>query len=79
MKKIFTLFVIGMLFVNSTEAKSINKLNFININVQFSFIHAINAMKQKIKKRSNLLNKIVKNALLKKNTISSKILPRIFP
>jgi protein TonB len=31
MKKIFTLFVIGMLFVNSTEAKSINKLNFINI------------------------------------------------
>ena len=31
MKRIFTLFVIGMLFVNSTEAKSINKLNFINI------------------------------------------------
>lgn len=31
MNKIFTLFVIGILFTNSTEAKSINKLNFINI------------------------------------------------
>ena len=31
MNKIFTLFVIGILFTNSTEAKSIKKLNFINI------------------------------------------------
>ena len=31
MKKIFSLFIIGMLFANSTEAKSTNNLNFINI------------------------------------------------
>ena len=31
MKKILTLFVVGMLFANSTEAKSINKLNFVKI------------------------------------------------
>ncbi len=32
MKKIFTLFTIGMLFTISTEAKSINKFNFVSIN-----------------------------------------------
>jgi hypothetical protein len=32
MKKIFTLFAIGMLFVNSTEGKTINKLNHVRIN-----------------------------------------------
>ena len=31
MNKIFTLFVVGMLFANSTQAKSTNNLNFINI------------------------------------------------
>ena len=31
MKKILALFVVGMLFANSTEAKSTNNLNFINI------------------------------------------------
>ena len=31
MKKIFALFVVGMLFANFTEAKSTNNLNFINI------------------------------------------------
>jgi protein TonB len=32
MKKIFTLFAIGMLFTISTEAKTINKLNTVGIN-----------------------------------------------
>ena len=32
MKKIFTLFAIGMLIAISSEAKSINKLNFVSIN-----------------------------------------------
>ncbi len=32
MKKVFTLFAIGMLFTISTEAKTINKLNFVSIN-----------------------------------------------
>lgn len=32
MKKIFTLFVMGMLFTISSYAKSINKLNFVKIN-----------------------------------------------
>ena len=32
MKKIFTLFAIGMLFTISTEAKTIKKLNFVSIN-----------------------------------------------
>ena len=31
MKKIFALFVVGMLFANFTEAKSTNNLNFMTI------------------------------------------------
>ena len=40
MKKIFALFVVGMLFANSTEAKSINKLNFVKINTSVDSIPA---------------------------------------
>lgn len=40
MKKILALFVVGMLFANSTEAKSINKLNFVKINTSVDSIPA---------------------------------------
>ena len=40
MKKILALFVVGMLFAKSTEAKSINKLNFVKINTSVDSIPA---------------------------------------